>query len=303
MEKALSICLPVYNEERCIGKTLESALDQTFDGKKEILIGANGCTDKTTEIVRNYSARYPEVRLVEITERGKPNTWNILRSQARNNLILFGDGDVHFDRYAFESLYDALNTGDKIAYGATNIPYLKESNWLVQILKSDSSIPQACLYGRLYGIDNSRTQKVLESRKIYKMPEDVILEDLWLSLAIGSENWEIEKSAKVYYTPYGLTEAPKMFRRQARGVSQIRKGYKELFNTEKNAQNPLSTANRFRRLRNTPGIARKVVACSNFLLHKFILTYAQIATRNENFANPLDGWEISEHSKQPIDRR
>lgn len=303
MEKALSICLPVYNEERCIGRTLESALDQTFDGKKEILVGANGCTDRTAKIVRNYSSKYPEVKLLEIAEKGKPNTWNILRSQAKNNFILFGDGDVYFDKQTFERLYDALSTGDKIAYGAKNIPFFNTSNPLVKILKSTDDTPQGCLYGRLYGIDNKRVQERLNVHGYTEMPEDLVLEDLWLSLVIGKSNWEIEEEAKVYFIPYAMKESLKMFKRQARGVAQIRENYGELFRQMSAEENPLSITNKIKRFTEVKGIDKKVSAVLRFLAYKTMLIYAECATRGEKLSNPLDGWETSEHSKQPIELR
>lgn len=212
--------------------------------------------------------------------------------------MLFGDGDVYFDRESFAALHDTLSTGDKIAYGAVNIPSNKNSSWLVKLLEPTSRPPQACLYGRLYGIDNKKVTIALKSRGFEKMPEDLILEDLWLTLAIGYQNWATTPEAKVYFCPNAFSESSKMFKRQARGVRQIKENYAALVETE----NPLENSNRLKRLKETRGVISKLRACTLFAAHQLMRTYADIATKNENFANQLEGWEISEHSKQPIRR-
>ena len=61
----LSIIIPAYNAEKTIGRTLREYVDYfsaEYEGDFEILIVANGCTDRTSDLVLEQCARFPEVR-------------------------------------------------------------------------------------------------------------------------------------------------------------------------------------------------------------------------------------------------
>ena len=50
----ISICIPTYNGEKFIARTIQSVLDQTFSNF-EIIVSDDGSTDKTLEIVRSFN--------------------------------------------------------------------------------------------------------------------------------------------------------------------------------------------------------------------------------------------------------
>lgn len=52
----VSAIIPAYNEEKYIGKCLESILNQT-EKPDEIIVVDNNCTDKTVEIAQKFGAR------------------------------------------------------------------------------------------------------------------------------------------------------------------------------------------------------------------------------------------------------
>lgn len=81
-KQTVSIIIPAYNEEKYIGKTLESllALDRTPD---EIIVVDNGSTDKTIEIVTAFKT----VKILRYTEIKGPNA-------ARQAGFLASCGDV-----------------------------------------------------------------------------------------------------------------------------------------------------------------------------------------------------------------
>lgn len=55
----VSIFLPTYNQEKFIGKAIESTLEQDYP-HMEIIVGDDCSTDSTWDIVRNYEIRYPD---------------------------------------------------------------------------------------------------------------------------------------------------------------------------------------------------------------------------------------------------
>jgi hypothetical protein len=112
----VSIGIIAWNEERNIGRTLESLFQQSLFERLasrglrcEILCLANGCTDRTWEIAtkifegqsRTHSFRTAfTCRALDIKERGKNNAWNLfvhnLSAPEARHLILM-DADILID--------------------------------------------------------------------------------------------------------------------------------------------------------------------------------------------------------------
>jgi cellulose synthase/poly-beta-1,6-N-acetylglucosamine synthase-like glycosyltransferase len=93
---SVSVLISVYNEEKHIVTRIENlfALDYPRD-KLEILIGSDGSTDRTNELVRTFpDAR---VKLLVFEQRGgKPGVLNRLVPQAHGELLVFSDANAMF---------------------------------------------------------------------------------------------------------------------------------------------------------------------------------------------------------------
>lgn len=88
----VSIIIPVYNSKRWIGRTLASALAQTYR-RIEIVVVDDGSTDDTADIVEAIAARDKRVRLFRRPHAGVSATRNFGISQARGELIAPLDSD------------------------------------------------------------------------------------------------------------------------------------------------------------------------------------------------------------------
>lgn len=91
--KKVTVCIPVYNAEKTLSKTLESILAQDYPIHK-IKILDNQSTDQSQEISKNYSHQYPVIELL-ISEK------NIGAEANFTKCILSAEGDycilVHSD--------------------------------------------------------------------------------------------------------------------------------------------------------------------------------------------------------------
>jgi glycosyltransferase involved in cell wall biosynthesis len=91
----VSICIPVYNSETTIAKTLASVIGQTYQNI-EIVVVDNLSTDRTLERVREFSD--PRIRIVENPEhfRCAEYNWNTCFAHARGEFIaLFHADDMY----------------------------------------------------------------------------------------------------------------------------------------------------------------------------------------------------------------
>lgn len=69
----LSIVIPAHNEEKRLPKSLEQIdvflKKQSYQA--EVLIVENGSKDRTFEVASEYSAKFPYIRVIQVTTRGK----------------------------------------------------------------------------------------------------------------------------------------------------------------------------------------------------------------------------------------
>src|SRR5262245_33131151 len=73
----LTVSVFAHNEERHIAACLDSIVAAEPDRELEVHVMANGCTDATEDIVREYGRRHPQVNLVSIGLGDKCNAWNV----------------------------------------------------------------------------------------------------------------------------------------------------------------------------------------------------------------------------------
>jgi len=114
----LSIVVPACNEEFRIGCMLDAYLPfftQRYGQEVEFIIVVNGSTDRTEEIVRNYAARYPLVRVMVDPRRiGKGGALIMGFAEARGDLVGFVDADGATPPEAFQQLVENIGEAGAI---------------------------------------------------------------------------------------------------------------------------------------------------------------------------------------------
>jgi len=105
----VSILLSAYNEERVIGDRVRNLLELDYPVEHlEILVGSDGSTDRTCEVVAGFGA--PGLRLIAFERRrGKASVLNDLVARARGEIIVCTDANTFFHRDAVRQLIDALS--------------------------------------------------------------------------------------------------------------------------------------------------------------------------------------------------
>lgn len=112
----LSVICPIYNEEKYIAGCIESILRQDYPKDDLEVIFADGMsTDRTREIVTEYSAKYPFIRLLDNHKRIVPPALNAAIAASHGNIIMRLDAHASYEPNYFSAIASALNK-----YGADN---------------------------------------------------------------------------------------------------------------------------------------------------------------------------------------
>lgn len=102
MQKLLTIVVPVYKVERYINKCLDSCIlykaDGSLDDEKmnqlEVIIVNDGTPDRSAELSREYTIRYPQTfRQIDKENGGHGSAWNVGLKEATGKYLRFLDSD------------------------------------------------------------------------------------------------------------------------------------------------------------------------------------------------------------------
>jgi poly-beta-1,6-N-acetyl-D-glucosamine synthase len=106
-ELVCSVGVTAYNEEENIGSLLDALVDQHLHDVEiaEIIVVASACTDRTTQIVREFMQRDSRVKLIEQSRReGKTSAVNLFLAAAQSKICVLESGDTVPHEYAVEHL-------------------------------------------------------------------------------------------------------------------------------------------------------------------------------------------------------
>lgn len=100
----VAVLVPAYNEERVIASKVENSLAIDYEpGKLEVIVGSDGSTDRTNEIVRSIGDS--RLKLLELEGRnGKPIVLNRLAESTQADILVFTDANVSIDKEALKKI-------------------------------------------------------------------------------------------------------------------------------------------------------------------------------------------------------
>jgi biofilm PGA synthesis N-glycosyltransferase PgaC len=120
-----SIGLMAYNEAANIGKVLEALSEQ------KTLVVSSGSTDGTDEIVRQWEAKEPRIRLIRQERRdGKASAINLFLREARNEVLVLESADTLPLPDTVELLLRPLANESVGMTGARPVPTNSKKNFL-----------------------------------------------------------------------------------------------------------------------------------------------------------------------------
>jgi glycosyltransferase involved in cell wall biosynthesis len=103
----ISIVIPASNEEQVIGRCLSSFLRDAAPGEFDVVVVANGCTDRTAAVAAGFDG----VRVVDHPVASKVDALNLGDQLVGSFPRMFIDADVEVDAAAIRAVAKLLESG------------------------------------------------------------------------------------------------------------------------------------------------------------------------------------------------
>ncbi|MBS3091161.1 glycosyltransferase [Candidatus Pacearchaeota archaeon] len=135
-QRKISFLIAAHNEEKIIAKTLDNLLRLPYKDY-EVLIGLDGCTDRTVEIVRDFCMENKKFKYYIMNLRqGKNAVINSIIKKAKGEIIIINDADWIFKTKDRESLekFIALFDNPKMGGISESLPL----EWEEDIMKNSN---------------------------------------------------------------------------------------------------------------------------------------------------------------------
>ncbi|MCG3204778.1 MAG: hypothetical protein KCHDKBKB_01495 [Elusimicrobia bacterium] len=204
IEPSVSILISAYNEESCIGATLENKLLLDYPvGKKEIIVVSDGSTDRTEEIVRSFSSKGVQL-IVQTPRQGKTAALNEAVSHAKGDVLIFSDANSLYEPSALRKLV-AHFSDPSVGYVTGKMVYVDEVGSLVgsgcsAYMRYENMLRRLeTKIGSVMGVDGG-IDAVRKS--LYKTMAPEMLPDFVLPLRV------IEQGYKVIYEEGAVLKEP-----------------------------------------------------------------------------------------------
>lgn len=140
MSPLLTIGIPVYNEERFLAKTIESALNQTFTDY-QIVLSDNRSTDRSYEIALSYAEQDRRITVVRHPENiGGPANFLYNRDRADTKYFVWlGAHDIFLPDY-LKTAIDVLESSQNVVLAYPKSLEIDTNGQIVQSAYRDSDI-------------------------------------------------------------------------------------------------------------------------------------------------------------------
>ena len=111
---SVSMVVAAYNEEKVIESKVRNCMEIDYPADKiEFLIGSDGSTDKTNEIVSSFAAKNRQIRLLDFPDRrGKASVLNRTVAEAKGDFLVFSDANTMYEKDAIRRLVAPFSDPD-----------------------------------------------------------------------------------------------------------------------------------------------------------------------------------------------
>lgn len=254
----ISVGMCAYNEEKHVAVALASLLAQDLPKPfvlQEVLVVVSGCTDRTEEVVREWSRREGRIVLLQEPIRtGKAHALNWILKEARGDIHVILNADARLEDGALAALVGVFAEDSRavIACGAPSIPNDSTNPllWLLDLLWRLHNRTLGALSEK--GLANHCCDEFMAMRRgfVHDLPDGLMNDGAYLGALAAARGVSVRFSpaARVFVDPPTTLDGF-VRRRQTilRGHVQVKEILRQPSNTLKNLA------------RNSPDLAAKII--------------------------------------------
>lgn len=212
-----SVVIAAHNEEQVIAACLQALAKQDFAGEIQVVVSANGCSDRTAAIARKLGAT-----VVDRAEAGKAAALNAGEAVATSFPRIYLDADIIVPPHAVSALVATLNSGHALAAVPRRRMETGGRPWAVRAycaINERLPVFQKSLFGRgLMAISS-------DGRARFSTFPKIIADDLFIdSLFAQSERVVVDELEVTIEAPYSTRDLLRRLIRVRRGNSEMRSG-------------------------------------------------------------------------------
>jgi len=227
----ICVCILAHNEEKHIAETIMAIVRSCNNLPCDIKVYANGCTDRTAEIVNDLSKLIPNLYLRTIAIASKPNAWNTAFTENNHKILVFSDGDVLPEPNTIQSLYHLLsNVTSRVVLAGCSLCPRQSKISLGQRIIGFLQVPlyEDFLSGGLYACKKNEIDSIFVSLDLQGIPLGIVAEDAFLQSIVPTDKFAIIDK-KVYYEPPMLSDYCKYLARIRWQEEQLQLKYSHIF--------------------------------------------------------------------------
>lgn len=214
---SVTLLFSAFDEEAWIRRKIENclALDYPPD-RLEIVVGCDGCTDRTAQLAREVGGA--RVKVHALTPRaGKASVLSRLVPQARGDLVVLTDANVMLERGALRALSRRFRepgvgavVGRLRLFNPTRREFEESLYWKYETAIKYYEGKHGCVLGANGGIYAIR--RILFS----PLPPDTIVDDFVIPVRIAARGWEVPFEPEAVAFEETTEDAGHEFGRRAR---------------------------------------------------------------------------------------
>lgn len=188
----VTVAFAAYDEERCIRAKIENCLALDYPGDRlEVVVGCDGCTDRTAEIARKAGGGRVEVR--ELSPRsGKASVLSRIVPRAAGEIVVLTDANVMLAPGALRAIARRFRdpevgavVGRLRLYNPTDRRFEESLYWKFETLLKYHEGTHGCVLGANGGLYAVR-------RVLFPLLEpDTITDDFVVPLRIAARGWRV----------------------------------------------------------------------------------------------------------------
>lgn len=284
----ISICIAAFNEEKDIGKSIESLLSQTVSTDIREIIVVSSSTDSTDDIVSELMKRDSRITLHRERERrGKAASIDFFLKNSSGEILILHNADLVSESNAIEELVKPFRDPKVGLVGGHPVPVNREDSFMGFMVN---------LVWRLHhriSLSHPKMGELIAFRRVFDaMPDDVVVDEAW------AESVMRENGYRIVYVPTAVihNKGPQTLGDLFRQRKRIAVGHYHLKRVSGYSPSTMVYRNVF------PAVVSEIMETPGRGLHILAAVFLEACIRISAYLDFLLGkkpykWEVSPTSK------